>query len=306
MNVFFAKEGEKGLNVTSAAHLCALAAQVKDSNEKALENICFINTTINIIGAGDDKEMRVGSGVSSDGLNDILIALNSVSQMNAFISWFSEARKAWEEACKEIKNKSIFEWAKEQGITMPECPEDTARNVKQSDLQDIINEMDVKQRNLYLSLEAKSSVLGKFIHPGRPMEVARQKLHVAQAQPYKLEGNGANTTVKKFVPSTPVKEVDDLYTKLQGEYRATEQALNHIKGNLRKELDTRNLSEDQERKTLIEKYQEEMNKYHSAYKQLNNEFHYWQTLENSKIYNIKLVIPKELESIVDFLNNLNR
>ena len=49
-NVFFAKEGEKGITRTSAAHLCALATGVKEEAESFLNNISFINESISIVG----------------------------------------------------------------------------------------------------------------------------------------------------------------------------------------------------------------------------------------------------------------
>ena len=38
-SIFFAKEGEKGITRTSAAHLCALATGVKEEAESFLNNI---------------------------------------------------------------------------------------------------------------------------------------------------------------------------------------------------------------------------------------------------------------------------
>ena len=47
-SIFFAKEGEKGVNETSAAHLCALASGVKEEAESFLNSISFINKFITI------------------------------------------------------------------------------------------------------------------------------------------------------------------------------------------------------------------------------------------------------------------
>ena len=46
----FAKEGEYGLTETQAAHLCALANQIKEQHEATLANVSFVNTELSIVG----------------------------------------------------------------------------------------------------------------------------------------------------------------------------------------------------------------------------------------------------------------
>ena len=92
-SVFFAKEGEKGLNEASASHLCALASQVKARYESVLKNVGFIDSFIDVVGS-DASPKQTNIGMKS--IKVIDEAIEEIGKMNAFISWFAEARELLE------------------------------------------------------------------------------------------------------------------------------------------------------------------------------------------------------------------
>lgn len=300
--VFFAKEGEKGLNLTSAAHLCALASQVKAQEEAKLKNISFINTYLSIV--GNDGESQTGIGIDSSELEDIPEMLSTIEKMNAFISWFAEARKALENYKRECNGVSIEEWAEMVGIEMPEYPNNESLQIPMSSLEDMIAELNIKERQEYLALEARSAVLGKFIHPDQPYERARSVMHDIEAKPYETRGSGRDTLIYRYETSLGSEEVDEMFNKLQAEYRRTEQALNHMKADLRKKLEARNLEETQKRQEAAREYKERCDAYHHAYREILIEYEQWQKDEQVRLSKIKLAIPDALESIVIKLNHL--
>lgn len=301
-SVFFAKDGEKGLNETSASHLCAFASQVKAQDESTIENIRFVDTTLSIV--GQEGEHITDTGYKPEGLNELQEILSRIAKMNAFISWFAEARKALENYKENQINLDIHEWAQMLGKVFPECPKDTSQEVTTSTLEDIIDEMTVKDRQIYLALEAKSAVYGKFIHPKQPFETARANLHRIVNSPYMTTGSGRDTLIYHFEPSVPTDQVDNMFNKLQAEYRKTEQSLNRMKSDLRRKLETRLTEENNERRLRQQKFNEENQQYQDKMKMLTLEYNQWLVEEQTRLSKIKLVIPDDLLATKDWLESL--
>lgn len=300
-SVFFAKDGEKGLNETSASHLCALASQIKAHYEATLSNVSFVDSFIDVVGS-DAAEKRTNTGMTS--LEEINLAIKEIGRMNAFISWFAEARETLEKIRRNVDNLNIMSWAEKMGIEIPEEPKLKVSEVKNSSLQDIIDEMDVKDRQMYLALEAKASVYGKFIHPTQPMDRARTRLHEIVAKPYVSDGRGRDTLIYHHLPSIDPKLVDDEFNKLQAEYRKVEQSLNHMKSDLRKKLDIRNTEENNERNLRLQKYREERAAYDNRMHELTLQFGQWSLDEKATISKIKFIVPDNLKEIHSYLESL--
>lgn len=300
-SVFFAKEGEKGLNETSASHLCALASQVKEHHESILKNVSFIDSFIDVVGS-DASPKRTNIGMKS--IEDIDIAIKEIGKMNAFISWFAEAREVLENIRKTVNAVNIDAWMKASGIENPEKPELTSSEVKSSTFNDMIAELSIKDRQMYLALEAKASVYGKFIHPDQPMDKARNRMHEIVSKPYASEGSGRDTIIHHHVPSINTELVDAEFNKLQSEYRKIEQQLNHMKADLRKKLNIRNTEENNERNLRLRKYKEERAAYDNKMRELTLQYNQWILNENAKISKIKFIIPDNLKETYTYLENL--
>ena len=300
-SVFFAKEGEKGLNETSASHLCALASQVKARYESVLKNVDFIDSFIDVVGS-DASPKQTNIGMKS--IEVIDEAIREIGKMNAFISWFAEARELLENFRKMINIINIDSWMRASGIENPEKPELTSSEVKSSTFDDMIAELSVKDRQTYLALEAKASVYGKFIHPDQPMDKARNRMHEVVSKPYVSEGRGRDTIIYHHVPSIDTEIVDAEFNKLQAEYRKIEQQLNHMKSDLRKKLNIRNTEENNERNLRLRKYKEERAAYDNKMRELTLQFNQWVLDENAKISKIKFIIPDNLKETYTYLENL--
>ena len=135
-SVFFAKEGEKGLNETSASHLCALASQIKAHHESVLKNVNFVDSFIDVVGSVASPK-QTNTGMRS--IDEIDLAIKEISKMNAFISWFAEAREALENVRKTVNTNDIYSWMDLSGIKMPEDPTLTSSEVNNSTLDYIID-----------------------------------------------------------------------------------------------------------------------------------------------------------------------
>ena len=187
---------------------------------------------------------------------------------------------------------------------MPEHPSNDGLNIAFSSLDDVIAEMNIKERNEYLSLEARSAVLGKFIHPEQPYERARAEMHMVSVKPYETCGSGRDSLIYHHETSITTGEVDDMFNKLQREYRRTEQALNHMKADLRKKLEARHLEETQKRQEAACEYKKRLDEYNLIYREIFIKYEQWQKEEQVRLSKIKLAIPEALVSTVDKLNHL--
>jgi len=301
-NVYFAKEGEYGLTETQASHLCALAAQIKEQHEATLANVSFVNTTMSIV--GESGEHQTDAGYTD--LSIIEEAIAKVSSMNAFISWFAEARKELEEYRAEQTRYNLAEWCENTGKKYPENPTNHVNDITMSTYEDIVREMSIKDRQTYLALEAKSAVYGKFIHPRNPMEIARAKMHKIAKAPYAKEGSGRDTLIYHYIPSVSIAGVDNLYNKLQAEYRETEQQLNHMKADLRKKLTARNLEENNKKQDALAKFRDDYEKYSQELSQLTAEYNKWLVEENERIAKFRFVIPEKLAETEKYLRTLGK
>lgn len=300
-SVFFAKEGEKGLNETSASHLCALASQVKAHYESILKNVNFVDSFIDVVGS-DASPKQINIGMKS--IEEIDEAIKEIGKMNAFISWFAEAREVLENIKRKVDNTTIYSWMEISGIEKPENPVLTSSDVESSTLDNIISELSVKDRQMYLALEAKASVYGKFIHPDQPMDRERNRMHEIVSKPYVSEGRGRDTIIYHHVPSIDTELVDAEFNKLQAEYRKIEQQLNHMKFDLRKKLKIRNTEENNERNLRLQKYKEERAAYDNKMHELTLQYNQWMLDENAKISKIKFIIPDNLKETYTYLENL--
>jgi hypothetical protein len=157
---------------------------------------------------------------------------------------------------------------------------------------------------MYLALEAKASVYGKFIHPDQPMDRARARMHEIVSKPYVSDGRGRDTLIYHHVPSIDTKLVDAEFNKLQAEYRKIEQQLNHMKSDLRKKLDIRNTEENNERNLRLQKYKEERAAYDNKMHELTLQYNQWMLDENAKISKIKFIVPDNLKEIYTYLESL--
>jgi len=300
--VYFAKDGEYGLTETQASHLCALAAQVKEQHDATLNNVNFVNTTMSIVG-------EQGEHITDAGYKDLSIikkALAMVSKMNAFISWFAEARKELESYRTEQTRYDLAEWCEKMGKEYPVPPTNHVNDVTMSTLEDIIAEMSIKDRQMYLALEAKSSAYGKFIHPSNPMEVARNRMHKIVKAPYSTQGSGRDTLIYHYEPSVLIDDVDDLYNSLQAEYRENAQKLNHMKSDLRKKLTARNIEENNKKQELLAQFRDEYEKYSQKLSQLTAEYNKWLVEENERIAKFRFVVPEKLSETEKYLSNLGK
>lgn len=303
--VFFAKEGEKGLNETSATKLAAIASNLKTDAEASLDEMSFLNVEMDVIGGTGNKLVSV-IGMKPDALETIISAAHRCGQLNGFISWLREAQKAIENERRNVLRLTIQDWAEEMKTPLPVAPESFSSKQKTYELADVIAMMNIKDRAEYLALEAKAAELGQLIHPDGSFDDARNELHKRIHQPTKCEGRGRETVVSYYTPSVDVKRVDTIYEQLQKQYQNYESSLNHMKSDLRKKLDALNQEENNKRRVEMAEYKKNMDAYSQAYREATLAFNQWQSDLLTQVSKIKIAIPAQYEELLQELYNVGK
>lgn len=299
-SVFFAKDNDKGLTETSSAHLCAVAAQVKAHYEETLNNVNFVNSYMDVIGAAS---LLKQTGIGMTSLDAIDEAIDVICKMNSFISWFAEGRNAIEAERHYINSMNINKWVADFNKTKPELPAKVEHGSEPT-MDDMIASLSIGDRQKYLTLEAKAAVYGQFIHKGKPMDVARKAMFNAVSVPYSTIGTGSETIIKHVEPSIETNIVDAEFNKLQFEYRNIEKELNQMKAMLRDKLNKAKNEYYTNKELDNAAFEAELSKYNSDMMQLRDDMAAWQNAALTELSKVRIVLPHNLEDTYQYLSNL--
>ena len=281
--------GEKGMTSTNANYLANLAKEISKKDETKLRKVSFVNSSVELI---NGSRKTLNSGWTN--IAELEVCLNRISNMNAFCAWVREAIKAKENALKTIENLSLNGFCKLKNIELPEEPEVTLLTE-----QDIINKMDIKERNRYLELEAFAATFGKYIHPDGTISRAREDAFHREEAPNEVSGTGRDMVIYNYSPSVSTLELDKVFVSLQNKYREYEKQLNAIKFDIKEKLNTQNM-------LLLQEHRKELEAYQQKIQSIRNDLKLYVTKGREEIANLKIVIPEKLQSTYEYLNSLGK
>ena len=292
--VFF---GKHGITSTSANHLANIAKELIADNEAKLKNITFVTTTIDIVGTATPGK-AISRGYTEEQLGEVRRLIEEIAAMHAFCAWVREAIKAKEEELNLVAEKDYALWEQEAGL---EPLESTSRRRRYNpvDEDDIISEMNIRERNEYYRLEAYAAAIGQYIHGEGALATAREALHTAVMKPYSTEGAGADTIIYAHTPSVEESKVDDVFFDLQKWHRENERELNRIKYAIKIKVRQRN-------NTANAALRERLNAIETERQRRMTLFQDWQNKETEHISQLKIVIPEALQGIYDMLSAMEQ
>ena len=288
--VFFS---EHGLTSTSASHLADLAQEVIAGNETKLKNMTFVTTKVDIVGSASESGKTICVGYDGNMLDQVRPLLEEMALMNAFCAWMREAVKAKDKKLKQVANFTFEEWCTLQGVEIPSSPS----YPKETTEADIIAQMNIKERNRYLQLEAIAATIGKYIHPGGQFSSAREELQNRIMKPYSTDGNGKDTLIYAHTPSVNPQKVEDVFFELQKWHRQNERELNRMKFAIKKQAEKKTLEDIQQFKQALEQEKQ-------RHMQLFTQYKEWQLEERERISRLKIVVPEALQDTYERLNKL--
>lgn len=103
--IFFAKEGEKGVTSSSANYLANMATELLESFNNNMRNLSFIDKKVSIVGS--DSAILASKGIELKKFEGIPIAIDEASKLYAFIAYIKEAIKAKEDEIATARKYSF-------------------------------------------------------------------------------------------------------------------------------------------------------------------------------------------------------
>lgn len=293
--VFFKKEGEEGvaLTSTSANHIANLAKEYIQGVETQLNNVCFFNAEVSLVGSTGASIIQTGG--TSEVLNNLQSLLEGVAQAKSLIAWLREGIKAKENLMKDLQNIGLEGWCNENGLAYPEAP---SRGHVLTETEYYAS-LPIKERNRYYQLETEAAVFGKYIHPNGHLSDARKELKDKLQHPHEVDGKGRDALIYTYTPTVNVAEVDNVFFELQKKHREVQAQLNAMKYSCEQAINESTSKVNSEYMVASQKYQARLKEILGAFKTWNDE----KSQEYSKL---KIVIPNSLLGIYNTINSLGK
>ena len=294
--VFFKKEGEEGvaLTSTSANHIANLAKEYIQGVETQLNNICFFDVRVALVGTLADANI-IQTGESSEVSDSLQSLLEGVAQAKSLIAWLREGIKAKENLMKGLQTISLEDWCRENGMVKPETP----------NYGHVLTEVEyyaslpIKERNRYYQLETEAAVLGKYIHPDGHLSDARKELKDKIYHPHKVDGKGRDALIYTYTPTTSIAIVDNVFYELQKKHREIQAQLNGMKYSCEQAVNASTNKVNTEYMAASQKYQAELKDVLGAFKT-------WKDEKSQEYSKLKIVIPHSLLGIYNTINSLGK
>lgn len=220
--IFFSEDG-KGLTSTSANYVANLAKEMIRDIETTLSELKLYSTTVTLINGERPNVLNEGS--DDDDVESVVSLLHRSAEAKSLIAWLREAIKAKERLLQEAKSQTLAEYAKANGIELREEPK--RGEVLTED--EYYASKSIDERCRYYSLETLAATLGKAIHPGGEFADARKELQSKGKKPHDVEGTGRDTLIYTYTPTASEEVVEDVYFRLQQQYRDVQSRLNSMK-----------------------------------------------------------------------------
>ena len=194
---------------TSANHVANMAKEMIRTLEARLAAMVFYSTEVSLIGSGSVNVLR--NGADADDVKNVSAIMHRVAEAKSLIAWLREAIKAKDRLMRRTEDLSLEEFAKLEGIKIPEVP------VMESALteDEYYGSLSLEERNRYYELETLAAVIGKEIHPGGHFADARDDLARRTQNPRSVEGDGRDTLIYSYECE---KAVTDSKVKVRTDY----------------------------------------------------------------------------------------
>lgn len=290
--IFFSKDG-KGLTSTSANHVANLAKEMIRGLESSLDTLTLYSTSVSLIGS--DKADQLTEGADAGELGDVSRKLHAVAKAKSLIAWLREAIKAKERMISETEMMCNAEYIKLKGL----------EPIKFVDCRQALTEdeyyasLTLDERNRYYELETLSAVLGKAIHPNGSFAEARRQFEACIRKPNQVKGEGRDALIYNFKPSVGAEEVEEVYFKLQKQYREAQASLNAIKYECQKAVKASQIE-------VATEYANEQAKANDYVERINAERAAYIKERVREIGDLKIVIPQSLQEIYDIVTHLGK
>jgi hypothetical protein len=289
MNVFLA---EKGLTSTSANHIANLANEVAEELRQKLSSINFYEVHTKLLSSNTDNITQKGVLLSE--LQSYKEYIYKIGSLNSLIAWLREGIKAKEKLQKKFRMMSFEEYLIMNNLELkyPQREEVLTE-------EEYLETLPIKERNLYLSLEAKASAIGRYIHQEGNIKLAKDALANAIAHPLEVRELASQIVVTEKVPTISSEEVDKVYFELQDKFRTYQAQLNSMKSACQQAIN------DSEKESN-DKYFKDMELYQSLREKYAAEFKEYLREQRKAVSDLRIAIPDTFKLLIEELKKLSK
>lgn len=285
--------GEQGYTCTSLNHLANIAKEVVIDIENKIK-VQLYTKTIAIIGQQDEQVVSKSSTASE--IAALPENLEKIARLHGFMAYAREAIKEHERMVNAVGKLPLEWYCTHAGIDIPAMPIKNGAPTVQS----LKDEQNIKQIARRLILEAKASVFGKFIHPSGAFSEARKERKEYQAEPIEVNEGGRDTILRKYYfDDISDQTIEEVFFKLQSEHRAIQAQINQSEHDLKEKVSSMDMEAENEYAAAKEEYDNKMSI-------IKNRWRAWVAVETKRVAALKIVVPNELQPIVNELNDLGK
>lgn len=283
---------DKGITSTSANHIANKGKEMAKSEQAALDNIIFVNTTAGLLSGGEPKVIT--KGITNDDFNTYRTILKKISDLNTMTAWIREAIKAKNELINISKCVELVDWAKENDIELPKIP-DIRYDLTETD---VIASWNIDKQAKYYNLEAYCSLVGKWIHPKGAFYEAKKSMDKAIQNPNNVQGSGRDAIVYSYEPSVLTDEVKMEFNYLSDELRSKEAEFNKMKKEIEDAIYNQKVEGESKFKVAYASYNTKMEEF-------RKEFEIWKVKLQKQMSELKIYLPESIKATFDSISKGN-
>lgn len=276
--------GKKGITSAEASRITNFLKELVKGNDVSIET--FKVTTSSALREGEVFKL------DNNEKNDSWVAdLLQKARYYSLSAWLMEAVRLKEALIKQKRNSHF------DSSTLTLLPYPTAPVAQSTDLTVFLITLNIKELEEYYSNESVASHVGKFIHG---FDAVRKNINDFKPTTFKEVSPTETITVTNEMLYTEEELLNGL-EKLQATHRDAEKILNHYLAK-HKLWEADKLREYQ---TAYAKYTRDVSTVtasnNATVQAASSEFEIQKTKELTELYDLKIVIPNELQDIYDMV-----
>lgn len=163
-----------------------------------------------------------------------------------------------------------------------------------------LQQLNVREMHDYLSYEARAAAIGKAIH-NEGLLTQWQEVF-AQDKISRWSIGGERTLVRVQADPEVASDVDELYFAMQGEHRLVNKRVNYWKAKMHDAVSEENQKRRRSNAQVWDQYQKQLDAWHVRRKAWVEAAEEAFEAERQSISRLKIVVPNELQSLVDELD----
>ena len=277
----------QGITSTSANYIANKAKEFYTQIVVELNKLSFVTTTATLLGS--DKPHLLQKGDSIETLQSYIPKITKIQQAKSLIAYLREAIKEKDRLLEEAKNLQLDEMVQFRSIVPAIITPITT--------EQIIDQMSIKDRAHYLSLETYCSTIGKLIHPSRSLSLARKELNKIKSTTTDITEKANACVIYTYKPSVALEHVDKLFYELQELHRTYQAELNGIKHSIQLQVEESELKAREQNQVIMQEY-------NAKHLELLEKQTALREQKCQEIRNLKIQIPNSLKDIYNEINSL--